>query len=61
MVAFLVRRIIGAVLVCIAVTLIVFLIFIVAPGGGARGTVERIAGKNANPQPVIKRRAPVGL
>jgi peptide/nickel transport system permease protein len=46
--AFLVRRIIGAILVCLAVTFIVFLIFIVVPGGGKRGTAERIAGKNAN-------------
>jgi peptide/nickel transport system permease protein len=50
MAAFFVRRLIGAILVCIAVTFIVFIIFIVAPGGGARGTAERIAGKNANPQ-----------
>jgi peptide/nickel transport system permease protein len=53
MLAFFVRRLIGAVLVCIAVTFIVFVIFIVAPGGGARGTAERIAGKNASPQLVI--------
>ena len=46
--AFLVRRLVGAVLVCLAVTFIVFLIFIVVPGGGKRGTAERIAGKNAN-------------
>jgi peptide/nickel transport system permease protein len=53
MAAFFVRRMIGAVLVCIAVTFIVFVIFIIAPGGGARGTAERIAGKNANPQLVL--------
>jgi len=53
MVAFLVRRLFGAVLVCVAVTFIVFLIFIVVPGGGANGTAERIAGKNATPQNVI--------
>ena len=47
--AFLIRRGIGAVLVCIAVTFIVFLIFIVVPGGGANGTAQRIAGKNATP------------
>src|SRR3954454_17602655 len=47
--AFLIRRGIGAVLVCIAVTFIVFLIFIVVPGGGATGTAQRIAGKNATP------------
>lgn len=52
MLAFLVRRFIGAVLVCIAVTFIVFLIFIVAPGGGKLGTAERIAGKNATTQNV---------
>jgi peptide/nickel transport system permease protein len=50
MAAFFVRRMFGAILVCIAVTFIVFVIFIIAPGGGARGTAERIAGKNANPQ-----------
>jgi peptide/nickel transport system permease protein len=49
MAAFFVRRLIGAVLVCIAVTFIVFIIFIIAPGGNARGRAERIAGKNANP------------
>jgi peptide/nickel transport system permease protein len=51
--AFLVRRILGAVLVCLAVTFIVFLIFIVVPGGGPHGTAERIAGKNASPQNII--------
>ena len=53
MVAFLVRRLVGAVLVCIAVTFIVFMIFIVVPGGGPHGTAERIAGKNATPQNII--------
>src|SRR5207253_1808553 len=53
MVTFLVRRSIGAVLVCLAVTFIVFLIFIVVPGGGKLGTAERIAGKNATQQNVI--------
>src|SRR5258708_1794793 len=53
MVTFLVRRSIGAVLVCLAVTFIVFLIFIVVPGGGPHGTAERIAGKNATTQNVI--------
>jgi peptide/nickel transport system permease protein len=53
MLTFLVRRTIGAILVCVAVTFIVFIIFIVTPGGGARGTAERIAGKNATPQNVI--------
>jgi peptide/nickel transport system permease protein len=45
--AFLVRRTIGAVLVCIAVTFIVFVIFIVVPGGDP---ALRIAGKNATQQ-----------
>jgi peptide/nickel transport system permease protein len=47
MAAFLVRRIIGAFLVCIAVTFIVFVIFIVVPGGDP---AQRIGGKNATPQ-----------
>ena len=47
---FLVRRTIGAVLVCIAVTFIVFLIFIVVPGGDP---AQRIAGKNATAQNII--------
>ena len=53
MLTFLIRRILGAVLVCLAVTFIVFLIFIVVPGGGPHGTAERIAGKNASPQNII--------
>jgi peptide/nickel transport system permease protein len=53
MVTFLIRRIIGAILVLIAVSFITFIIFIVVPGGGPRGTAERIAGKNATPQLVI--------
>ena len=52
MLAFFVRRLIGAVLVCIAVTLIVFLIFVLAPGGNGLATAQRIAGKNATPQNV---------
>ncbi len=53
MLAFLVRRLFGAALVCLAVTFIVFLIFIVVPGGGPHGTAERIAGKNASPQNIL--------
>jgi peptide/nickel transport system permease protein len=45
--AFLVRRTIGAVLVCVAVTFIVFVIFIIVPGGDP---AVRIAGKNATDQ-----------
>ena len=47
---FLIRRTIGAILVCVAVTFIVFLIFIVVPGGDP---ALRIAGKNATPQNII--------
>jgi peptide/nickel transport system permease protein len=45
--AFFIRRIVGAILVCIAVTFIVFVIFIVVPGGDP---AQRIGGKNATPQ-----------
>jgi peptide/nickel transport system permease protein len=47
MAAFLIRRIVGAFLVCVAVTFIVFVIFIVVPGGDP---AQRIGGKNATPQ-----------
>ncbi len=50
MLTFLVRRTIGAILVCIAVTFIVFVIFIVVPSGDP---AQRIAGKNATPQNII--------
>ena len=50
MLAFLIRRTIGAILVMLAVTFIVFIIFIIVPGGGKLGTAQRIAGKNATPQ-----------
>jgi peptide/nickel transport system permease protein len=45
--AFLVRRVIGMVLVLIAVSFIVFLIFVVIPGGDP---AERIAGRTATQQ-----------
>ena len=47
MLTFFARRVMGAILVCIAVTFIVFVIFIVVPGGDP---AQRIAGKNATPQ-----------
>jgi peptide/nickel transport system permease protein len=47
MMTFLIRRTIGAILVCLAVTFIVFVIFIVVPGGDP---AVRIAGKNATAQ-----------
>jgi peptide/nickel transport system permease protein len=48
--AFLVRRVLGAIAVMIAVTFIVFVIFIVVPGGDP---AERIAGKNATAQNIV--------
>jgi peptide/nickel transport system permease protein len=50
MLNFLVRRTVGAILVIIAVTFIVFVIFIVVPGGDP---AQRIAGKNATPQNIV--------
>jgi peptide/nickel transport system permease protein len=47
---FFVRRLMGALLVCIAVTFIVFVIFIVVPGGDP---AQRIGGKNATPQLIV--------
>jgi peptide/nickel transport system permease protein len=50
MLTFFVRRTIGAGLVCAAVTFIVFVIFIVVPGGDP---AQRIAGKNATQQNIV--------
>jgi peptide/nickel transport system permease protein len=50
MLTFLTRRLVGAVLVCVAVTFIVFVIFIVVPSGDP---ATRIAGKNATTQNII--------
>ena len=47
MLAFVIRRLIGMVLVLVAVSFLVFVIFIVVPGGDP---ATRIAGKNANDQ-----------
>jgi len=58
MLAFLVRRTVGAILVCLAVTFVVFIIFIVVPGGD---TAQRIAGKNATPQNIINIRKTWGF
>ena len=58
MATFLIRRTIGAILVCIAVTFVVFLIFIVVPGGDP---AQRIAGKNATPQNIINIRESWGF
>jgi peptide/nickel transport system permease protein len=58
MLNFLVRRTVGAILVIIAVTFIVFVIFIVVPGGDP---AQRIAGKNATPQNIINIRRDWGF
>ena len=50
MLTFFARRLVGALLVCIAVTFIVFVIFIVVPGGDP---AQRIGGKNATPQLIV--------
>ena len=50
MLTFFARRLVGAILVCIAVTFIVFVIFIVVPGGDP---AQRIGGKNATPQLIV--------
>ena len=47
MARFLVRRLLGAILVLFAISVIVFLIFNVVP---ATNPAQRIAGKNATPQ-----------
>jgi peptide/nickel transport system permease protein len=58
MLNFLVRRTVGAILVIIAVTFIVFVIFIVVPGGDP---AQRIAGKNATPQNIVNIRKDWGF
>jgi peptide/nickel transport system permease protein len=58
MLNFLVRRTVGAILVIIAVTFIVFVIFIVVPGGDP---AQRIAGKNATQQNIINIRKDWGF
>ena len=58
MLNFLVRRTVGAILVIIAVTFIVFVIFIVVPGGDP---AQRIAGKNATQQNIVNIRKDWGF
>jgi peptide/nickel transport system permease protein len=50
MLRFAVRRLAGMVLVLFACSVLVFVIFMVAPGGGSDAAARRIAGKNATPQ-----------
>jgi peptide/nickel transport system permease protein len=58
MVAFVIRRIIGMLLVLVAVSFIVYLIFIVIPGGDP---AQRIAGKVATPANIASIRHTLGL
>jgi peptide/nickel transport system permease protein len=58
MVAFLIRRFVGMILVLIAVSFIVYLIFIVIPGGDP---AQRIAGKVATPGNIAAIRHQLGL
>src|SRR5215831_10940603 len=58
MVAFIIRRILGMILVLIAVSFIVYLIFIVIPGGDP---ADRIAGKVATPENIASIRHNLGL
>ena len=58
MLAFLVRRVIGMVLVLIAVSFIVFLIFVVIPGGDP---AQRIAGRTATQQNIENISQKLGL
>ena len=58
MVAFIIRRIVGMILVLLAVSFIVYLIFIVIPGGSP---ADRIAGKVATPANIEAIRQKLGL
>jgi peptide/nickel transport system permease protein len=58
MVAFIIRRTVGMILVLLAVSFIVYLIFIVIPGGDP---ALRIAGRVATPENVASIRHKLGL
>ncbi len=58
MLAFLVRRVVGMVVVLFAVSVIVFLIFVVVPGGDP---AQRIAGRTATQQNIVNIRKKLGL
>src|ERR1700751_1887517 len=58
MVAFIIRRILGMILVLLAGSFIVYLIFIVIPGGDP---AIRIAGRTATPQNIASIRHNLGL
>ena len=61
MVAFLIRRIIGMIIVLIAVSFITYLIFFKLPGGGPTAVAQRIAGRNATQANVISIEHKLGL
>jgi hypothetical protein len=60
MLAFLVRRIVGAMLVCIGISFIIFLIFIVVPGAGSSGPRSASPAERNAPERA-EHPAPVGL
>jgi len=61
MLRFAVRRLAGMVLVLFACSVLVFVIFMVAPGGGSDAAARRIAGKNAPPQLIANVRKDFGF
>ncbi len=61
MLRFIVRRLAGMVLVLFACSVLVFVIFMVAPGGGSDAAARRIAGKNATPQLIANVRKDFGF
>ena len=58
MIAFILRRVFGMVLVLLAVSFIVFLIFVIIPGGDP---AQRIAGRTATQQNIVNIRQKLGL
>jgi ABC-type dipeptide/oligopeptide/nickel transport systems, permease components len=61
MLRFILRRLAGMVLVLFACSVLVFVIFMVAPGGGSDAAARRIAGKNATPQLIANVRKDFGF
>jgi len=61
MVAFLIRRVFGMIIVLILVSFITYLIFFKLPGGGPNGVADRIAGKVATPQNIASIKQKLGL
>ena len=61
MVAFLIRRVFGMIIVLIAVSFVTYLIFFKLPGGGPTAVAQRIAGRNATNANVISIEHKLGL